>query len=237
MQFSSRQGSAHLRPRGRRAEADWRRSQRSGNRICAGGKDSGRTLPSRCGQLLHAPSCKWGGWPACDRCGRRLRASKEWSWSERRLFERHQISAPRIRQSVQPRGSRSCCKGRCRLPRRTQAAISWLQQPCLDVTDVFRLLPGTGWLAKHADLLSRVERRSGSGSEIQIFTPEELRKLLAAAPARVAILVAIQAFAGVRTAELFRLMWHDSAAPAFLKQRCVVLRPPRACCPIRGVGG
>jgi hypothetical protein len=41
-----------------------------------------------------------------------------------------------------------------------------------------------GWLSKHADLLSRVERRFASGSDIEIFTPGELRALLAAAPPR-----------------------------------------------------
>jgi integrase len=66
-----------------------------------------------------------------------------------------------------------------------------------------------GWLSKHADLLSRVERRSASGSDIEIFTPGELRGLLAAAPPHVATCLAIQAFAGVRTAELLRLAWHD----------------------------
>ena len=55
-----RQGPAHLRARARCAQADWCRSRRGGNRICAGGKDSGRPFTSRCGQFLHAPSCQWG---------------------------------------------------------------------------------------------------------------------------------------------------------------------------------
>jgi integrase len=73
----------------------------------------------------------------------------------------------------------------------------------------FRFCQARGWLSKHVDLLSSIERRSGSGSEIEIFTPEELRKLLAAASTRAATSIAIQAFAGVRTAELFRLTWKD----------------------------
>ena len=73
----------------------------------------------------------------------------------------------------------------------------------------FGFCQARGWLSKHVDLLSRVERRSGSGGEIRIFTPEELRKLLAVASPRVATCFAIQAFAGVRTAELLRLTWHD----------------------------
>ena len=73
----------------------------------------------------------------------------------------------------------------------------------------FRFCQARGWLSKHADLLSRIERRSATGSDIDIFTPKELRALLAAAPPHVAICLAIQAFAGVRTAELLRLTWHD----------------------------
>ena len=73
----------------------------------------------------------------------------------------------------------------------------------------FRFCQARGWLSKHADLLSRIERRSATGSEIEIFTPGELRSLLAAAPPHVATCLAVQAFAGVRTAELLRLTWHD----------------------------
>ena len=69
----------------------------------------------------------------------------------------------------------------------------------------FRFCQARGWLSKHADLLSRIERRSATGSEIEIFTPGELRGLLAAAPPHVATCLAVQAFAGVRTAELLRL--------------------------------
>jgi integrase len=73
----------------------------------------------------------------------------------------------------------------------------------------FRFCQARGWLSKHADLLSRIERRSATGSDIEIFTPGELRSLLAAAPPHVATRLAIQAFAGIRTAELLRLTWHD----------------------------
>jgi integrase len=73
----------------------------------------------------------------------------------------------------------------------------------------FRFCQARGWLSKHADLLSCIERRSATGSDIEIFTPGELRSLLAAAPPHVATCLAIQAFAGIRTAELLRLTWHD----------------------------
>jgi integrase len=73
----------------------------------------------------------------------------------------------------------------------------------------FGFCQARGWLSKHADLLSRIERRSVTVSDIEIFTPGELRALLAAASPNVATCLAIQAFAGVRTAELLRLTWHD----------------------------
>jgi integrase len=73
----------------------------------------------------------------------------------------------------------------------------------------FGFCQSRGWLSKHVDLLSRVEKCSGAGSEIEIFTPEELQALLAAAGKSVATCLAIQAFTGVRTAELFRLTWQD----------------------------
>ena len=71
----------------------------------------------------------------------------------------------------------------------------------------FKFCQKRQWLSKESDLLAQVERRSGGGSEIEIFTPAELRAILAAASSRVATCIAIQAFAGVRTAELFRLSW------------------------------
>ena len=73
----------------------------------------------------------------------------------------------------------------------------------------FHFCQARGWLSTHVNLLSRVERRSATGADIEIFTPEELRALLTASPPHVATCLAIQAFAGIRTAELLRLMWHD----------------------------
>jgi hypothetical protein len=39
----------------------------------------------------------------------------------------------------------------------------------------FAFCEARGWLSKHADLLSRIERRSTTGSGIEIFTPAEVR--------------------------------------------------------------
>ena len=46
-------------------------------------------------------------------------------------------------------------------------------------------------------------------TEIQIFTPEEMERLLLTAHARILPLVAIGAFAGIRSAEIQRLDWED----------------------------
>lgn len=73
----------------------------------------------------------------------------------------------------------------------------------------FKFCQSRRWLSKDSDLLAQVERRTGGKSDIEIFTPAELRAILAAASPRVATCIAIQAFGGVRTAELFRLTWTD----------------------------
>lgn len=46
-------------------------------------------------------------------------------------------------------------------------------------------------------------------TEIQIFTPEEMGRLLVTAHARILPLLAIGAFAGIRSAEIHRLEWED----------------------------
>lgn len=73
----------------------------------------------------------------------------------------------------------------------------------------FKFCQSRKWLSKDVDLLAQVERRSGVKTEIEIFTPAELQSILSVAPARVATCIALQAFAGIRTAELFRLTWSD----------------------------
>lgn len=65
------------------------------------------------------------------------------------------------------------------------------------------------WLSKDVDLMERVTRKTQAKKDIEIFTPSELRKLLHAANPRLATAIAIQAFAGVRTAEVMRMTWDD----------------------------
>jgi len=65
------------------------------------------------------------------------------------------------------------------------------------------------WLSKDVALMERFTKKNESKKGIEIFTPKELRKLLNAANPRLATAIAIQAFAGVRTAELMRMTWED----------------------------
>lgn len=65
------------------------------------------------------------------------------------------------------------------------------------------------WLSKDVDLMERVTKKNDAKKDIEIFTPSELRKLLHCATPRLATCIAIQAFAGVRTAELMRMTWDD----------------------------
>lgn len=73
----------------------------------------------------------------------------------------------------------------------------------------FRFCQVRGWLSHDTDLLGGVERRRNATRDIQILSVAEMRKLLAVAQSRVATCLAIQGFAGVRTAELLRLHWTD----------------------------
>lgn len=57
-----------------------------------------------------------------------------------------------------------------------------------------------------AELLPRMRE---AVSEIGIYTPEQIRKILEATPERMIPAVAIGAFAGLRTMEILRLEWHE----------------------------
>jgi len=75
---------------------------------------------------------------------------------------------------------------------------------------LFRWAQQQGYLSLERKTVA--ERTSGfSGLEAApaIFTPEELRKILLACPARALPHVTIGAFAGIRTAEIARLDWQD----------------------------
>jgi integrase len=82
----------------------------------------------------------------------------------------------------------------------------------------FNFCQSRGWLAKDAELLAAVGKRKEGHSEIEIFTPSELRALLANASPTMATCLAVQAFAGIRSEELLRLTWQDvTRRPGFIE--------------------
>jgi integrase len=82
----------------------------------------------------------------------------------------------------------------------------------------FRFAQKHDWLSKEVDLLSRVERRSGKPTPVEIFTPKELVALLQHAGGEVAPCIALAAFAGLRSAEIQRLSWSDiERRPGFIE--------------------
>lgn len=66
-----------------------------------------------------------------------------------------------------------------------------------------------GYLPAGEREIEKVEGFRKGMSKIEVFTPEEIRKLLDAADEAMRPALAIGAFAGVRTAEIGRLTWED----------------------------
>jgi integrase len=100
------------------------------------------------------------------------------------------------------------------------------------ISTLFRFAIRRGYLPKDHDELSGVEKIRDSGGEIEVFTPDELRKLFAACetPVRergkwrtrqdMIPYLAIAAFCGLRAAEIQRLDWsevHLTGAERFIE--------------------
>jgi integrase len=67
-----------------------------------------------------------------------------------------------------------------------------------------------GYLSKGTDLLDGVQKYSARlHGEISTYTPDEMRRLIAAADKRILPLIVIGGFAGLRHAEIQRLEWED----------------------------
>jgi integrase len=90
------------------------------------------------------------------------------------------------------------------------AASERTKKNARDVLGFFgRWLVLHGYLERGTDLVEGVQRYSMKPGEIQIFTPEEVAKLLRKASARLVPYIAIGAFAGLRQAEIQRLDWSE----------------------------
>lgn len=72
---------------------------------------------------------------------------------------------------------------------------------------LFTFARARGFYAREEDALAGVEFAKGAGGAIGIFTPPEMRRLLAGARPEIVPFLAIGAFAGLRTAEITRLDW------------------------------
>ena len=82
----------------------------------------------------------------------------------------------------------------------------------------FRFAQKHDWLSKEVDLLSRVEKRNGKPTPVEIFIPSELGALLKHASPQIAPCIALSAFAGLRAEEILRLDWSDvERRPGFIE--------------------
>ena len=76
----------------------------------------------------------------------------------------------------------------------------------------FRFAQKHDWLSKEVDLLTRVEKRKGKPTPVEIFTPSAA--LLKHASPQVAPCIALSAFAGLRAEEILRMEWADVETPS-----------------------
>ena len=75
---------------------------------------------------------------------------------------------------------------------------------------LFKFAEARGYIAKGENPVAGTEKIKIRNSEpISIFTPAEVRRLLAAAKDSFKPVIALQAFAGLRSAEVMRLDWRD----------------------------
>ncbi len=78
------------------------------------------------------------------------------------------------------------------------------------VNTLFKFVEIRGYIGRGENPVADTDKISARNAEpITIYKPEELAKLLAAAPLTFKPVLAIQAFAGLRSAEVMRLDWHD----------------------------
>lgn len=75
---------------------------------------------------------------------------------------------------------------------------------------LFNFAESRGYILKGSNPIEGTEKVSGAnGDAVEIYTPEEIARLLAAAPKDFLPCIALGAFAGLRSAEVERLEWKD----------------------------
>ena len=104
----------------------------------------------------------------------------------------------------------------CELPT-GQEIVRWLdgkyESPVTKNSNLIALKAFANWAMKErlvgAETITRMESWKEPASEIEIYTPDELRKILKAVSPLAIPFVAIGAFAGLRAAEVLRLDWNE----------------------------
>ena len=74
---------------------------------------------------------------------------------------------------------------------------------------IFRFGQTRGYVSREHPCVSNVEKVSHTAPEIQVFTPDEIQKLLGKAKFKLVPALALGAFAGIRSEEIKRLDWSD----------------------------
>ncbi|HTV40987.1 MAG TPA: site-specific integrase [Candidatus Sulfotelmatobacter sp.] len=75
---------------------------------------------------------------------------------------------------------------------------------------LFNFAEARGYIARGDNPVAATEKAGArNGNPIEIYTPEELQRLFAAAPPYFKPILALQAFAGLRSVEITRLDWQD----------------------------
>jgi integrase len=75
---------------------------------------------------------------------------------------------------------------------------------------LFKFAEARGYIAKGENPVTATQKvATRNGTPITIYTPTELHRLIAAAPEWFQPVIALQAFAGLRSAEAMRLDWRD----------------------------
>ncbi|MDR3413593.1 MAG: site-specific integrase [Formivibrio sp.] len=75
---------------------------------------------------------------------------------------------------------------------------------------LFKFAEARGYIAKGKNPVTGTEGiKAKNGNPIQIYSPDEMEKLLQSASADIRIIIALQAFAGIRSQEILRLEWGD----------------------------
>ena len=78
---------------------------------------------------------------------------------------------------------------------------------------LFAFAEKRGYIAKGKNPIIDTEEITSAGGDVEIFTPIEMAKLLGAADSKFQPVLALCAFAGIRTAEIERLAWEDVDLP------------------------